>query len=141
MIFIATDHAGFSLKEQICQHLKERQIVFDDYGIYEQKATDYPLLAKRVAKAVLKNNGRGILLCASGAGMAITANRFKDIRAVVAWSKEIAVEAREDNDVNILVLPANYVNFNQAKEIVSAFFATSFSHEERHKRRINEIDA
>jgi len=141
MIFLAADHAGFELKERIKQYLANRRIIFEDFGTFSTKAVDYPPLAKKVAQAVAKHEGTGILCCGSGAGMAIVANRFKGIRSVVAWSTAVAAEEREDNDANVLSLPARFVSVDLALKIISTFLSTSFSHEPRHQRRLKEIDA
>ncbi len=140
MLFLAADHAGYDLKEAIRHRLHSRGVSFEDFGTFSDKAIDYPGLAKQLVKAVLKHNGKGILFCGSGEGMAIVANRYKGIRAAVVWDEAVAKETREDNDANVLSLPARFITEEKAWEIVSAFLSTSFSHEERHKRRINQID-
>src|SRR3989344_4296386 len=139
MIFLAADHAGFELKESICHKLAERKIAFEDFGTFSTEPVDYPGLAKQLTKAVIKGSGKGIMLCGSGQGMAITANRFKGARAVVVWNAKMAVETREDNDANIISLPARFLNESTTWEIISTFLSTSFSHEDRHKRRIRQI--
>ncbi len=140
MLYLAADHDGYLLKEKICHRLAARGVAFEDFGTFSEKPVDYPIYARQVAKEVLKHNGKGILLCKSGEGMAMAANRFKGIRASVVWREDMAVETREDNDANILVLPANFLKEEQAWEVVSAFLATSFSYAERHKRRIAMLD-
>lgn len=140
MIFLATDHAGFDLKEKIRHRLAERRIAFEDFGTFSSQPVDYPGLAKQLARAVLKHNGKGIMFCGSGQGMAIVANRLRGIRAAVVWSAKMAVETREDNDANIASLPARFINEQTAWDVVSAFLSTSFSHADRHKRRIKQID-
>lgn len=141
MLFIASDHAGYTMKEFLHHQLAERGVAFEDFGTFSDEKADYPGYAKKVAKAVLRHNGRGILLCGSGEGMAIAANRFKGVRAAVVWDPKVAKETREDNDANILSLPARYLTNEEAWEIISAFLSTTFSHEERHKRRIGQLDA
>lgn len=140
MLFLAADHAGYELKEFIRHKLATRNVAFEDFGTFSEEPVDYPGYAHKLAKAVVKHKGRGILFCGSGEGMAIAANRHKGIRASVAWSKEIASETREDNDANVLSLPARFVDQNLAWEIVSTFLSTTFSHEDRHKRRIGQIE-
>lgn len=140
MLFIAADHAGFDLKEKIRHKLAERKVAFEDFGTFSSAPDDYPGVAKQLAKAVLKHDGKGILICGSGEGMAIVANRFKGIRAAVLWNERVTVEAREDNDINVISLPARFIGFETAWEIVSAFLSTSFSYADRHKRRIKQID-
>ena len=141
MIFIAADHAGFDLKEKICHKLAERKIAFEDFGTFSREPDDYPGVAKQLSKAVLKHEGKGILICGSGEGMAIVANRLKGIRAAVLWNAQVTVEAREDNDINVISLPARFIGIDTAWEIVSAFLSTSFSYADRHKRRIKQIDS
>ncbi|HUD20757.1 MAG TPA: RpiB/LacA/LacB family sugar-phosphate isomerase [Candidatus Saccharimonadales bacterium] len=140
MLYLAADHAGFELKEKICHRLAARGVAFEDFGTFSTKPVDYPDLTKQVVKEVLKHNGRGILFCASGEGVAIAANRFKGIRAALVWKESVAVETREDNDANVLALPAKYLSEEEAWQIVSAFLSTTFSHAERHLRRIKQLD-
>ena len=140
MLFLAADHAGFELKEKIRHKLAECKIAFEDFGAFSTEPDDYPGVAKQLAKAVLKHDGKGIMICGSGEGMAIVANRFKGIRAAVVWESRVAVEAREDNDINVVSLPARFIDAATAWEIVSAFLSTSYSHAERHKRRLKQID-
>ena len=140
MIYLAADHEGFVMKEYISKYFKKREIHFEDLGTYNETPVDYPKYAKRAVESVLKNNGSAILICGTGEGMAIVANRTKGIRATVAWNPEVAVLAREHNNANVLAIPARFVNNKEAEEIVSAFLSASFTHEERHVRRIKEID-
>lgn len=140
MIFIAADHAGYELKDKICHRLANRGVVFEDFGTFSRESIDYPIYARQVAKAVIKHNGRGILFCRSGEGMAIAANRLKGIRAAVVWATEIAVESRNDNDANIISLPVDFLSEEQAWEIITAFMSTPFSRETRHERRIKQLD-
>ncbi len=141
MIYLAADHAGFALKEDICHRLADRGVAFEDFGTFSTTAVDYPGLAMRVAKAVSQTHGgRGILLCASGEGMAMAANRRHGVRASVVWSVPVTIETREDNDANVIALPAKYLSPEKAWDIVSAFLSTTFSRAERHQRRIKQID-
>ncbi len=141
MLFLGADHAGFEAKEFVAHKLAADGISFEDFGSFSKEPKDdYPIYAHRVAKAVVKENGRGLLFCGSGEGMAIVANRHKGIRAVVAWQPEIASEAREDNDANVLSVPARFLTNEETWQIIRTFLSTSFSHEERHKRRIQKID-
>lgn len=140
MIFLASDHGGYQLKEKIRHRLAINGISFEDYGTFSDQNVDYPKYAKQVARSVVKTNGKGILFCRSGQGMAIAANRFPGVRAVVVWTQEIADEARRDNDANILSLPADFLDENQAWEIVAHFLTTPFTGYERHKRRISQIE-
>lgn len=140
MLYIAADHGGFELKDKICHRLANRGVTFEDFGTFSTETTDYPGLAKQVAKSVLRHDGRGILFCRSGQGMAIAANRYKGVRAVLVWNKEIAEEARHDNNANVLSLPADFLSEEQAWEIITTFLSTPFSKEARHLRRIKQLD-
>ncbi len=140
MLYLASDHAGFKQKEYIHHALVSRGVAVEDFGTFSEDPIDYPGIAKRLTKEVVKHNGRGILICGSGEGMAIVANRFRGARAAVVWNPKVTVETREDNDANIISLPARHLTNEQAWEIVSAFLSTSFSHQARHKRRLNQIE-
>lgn len=139
-VFIASDHAGLAAKDELKQVLNtEYELV--DLGPEElNPADDYPIYAKKVAEAVNTEAGsRGILVCGSGQGMAIAANKFKGIRAAVVWNEEVARETRADNDSNILSLPARFLTHIQAMDITKTWLTAPFSNQERHQRRINEI--
>lgn len=140
MLFLAADHAGFEQKEYIRHRLAKEGIIFEDFGTFSKEPIDYPGLAKKIAREVLKHKGKGILFCGSGQGMAMAANRFKGIRAAVVWSVEITRETREDNDANIISLPSRFIDNELAWHLVSTFLSTGFSYEERHIRRINQLD-
>lgn len=141
MLFIAADHAGFELKDYLRHQLATRNVAFEDFGTFSPKKNDsYVEYANKVAKAVIKSNGRGILICGSGAGMTMAANRHKKIRAAVAWNREAAFRARDEDDANILALPARLIDATAAWEIVSTFLSTTFDHDEQHKRRIDQLD-
>ncbi len=140
MLFLAADHAGFEMKEFVAHKLSSEGVTFEDFGTFSKDPVDYPHYAAQLAKAVAKNKGKGLLFCGSGEGMAIVANRFKGIRAAVVWDPKIATETREDNDANVLSLPANFLSTQEGWEVVRTFLATTFSHDERHKRRIRQID-
>lgn len=142
MLYLAADHAGYEMKEAMKSRLEKRGVAFEDFGPFQLVPDDdYVGPAKKVAKAVVKSKGRGILFCGSGQGMAMTANRFQGVRAAVVWGPMITVETREDNDANIISLPARFIDEEKAWEVISAFLSTSFSHIDRHKRRIKQIDA
>lgn len=140
MLFLGCDHAGFADKEKLRHYLADRGVSFEDFGAFSAEPTDFPRLAKQVAKAVAKHDGRGILLCGSGVGMSIAANRFKHIRAAVCWNEEVAKRAREEDDANILVLPTRLISSEDVVPIVSAFLSTTFAHLDRYKRRLKQID-
>lgn len=122
---IAADHRGFALKQNLIErHLfGDHMIVWHDCGAQDGERSDYPVFAKKLCEQILANTGpdRGILLCGTGTGMAMAANRFKHIYAAVAWSEEIARRAREEDWSNVLVLPADYLDLEQSAKIVTAW--------------------
>lgn len=141
MIWVANDHAGVELKKIIIGELKNMGLECRDIGTNDTSPSDYPSYAQKVAQKVKANPQElGILICKSGQGMAIAANRFNGIRASVVWNSEIARETREDNDSNVLSLPAGYIDGGEAVSILRAWLQTPFSTAERHRRRVNQID-
>lgn len=139
-VFIASDHAGFEKKQQLASRLEQAYEVFD-LGPYKlDPDDDYPIYAKKVAQAVKENSGSmGVLVCHSGEGMAIAANKFDGIRAATAFSKEQARETRQDNDSNVLSLSAGDLSDKEAYEVTKTWLDTPFSELQRHKRRLEEI--
>ena len=139
-VFVASDHAGFEKKQQLASRLEQGYEVFD-LGPYKlDPDDDYPIYAKKVALAVKENNGSmGVLVCHSGEGMAIAANKFDGIRAATAFSKEQARETRQDNDSNVLSLSAGDLSDKEAYEVTKTWLDTPFSELQRHKRRLEEI--
>ena len=138
-IGLAADHAGFEEKEKVKKTLDELGIEYVDLGTTSADSVDYPDYAKKVAEGVASGEyDQGVLVCGSGTGMAIAANKVKGVRAAVAWSPEIASLARQHNDANILSLPARFVPEAEAANIVRAFFAADFEGG-RHERRIDKI--
>jgi len=142
MIYLGTDHRGFELKNFLIEELKKSNIKFKDLGAYEyDKEDDYPLIAFRVAKEVIKNkNNRGILFCGSGIGVCIAANRIKGIRAACSDNIEIIKKAREDDDINILCIPSDFVSKENTLELIDVFLNTNFKNKEKYLRRIKELD-
>jgi len=139
-IYLGSDHAGFELKEKIRDFLKSSGYDFEDMGAFEYSAVDdYPDYAALVASKIAKTGDFGILVCGSGVGMCITANKVKGIRAVNACSVKIAQKSREHNNTNILCLGQSYIDFETAKEIIKAWLSTDFSTEEKHHIRVNKI--
>ncbi len=139
-IALAADHAGFEEKEKLKSTLTELGIEFEDMGTDSETSVDYPDFALKAARAVARGDfDQGVLVCGSGTGMAIAANKVHGIRAAVAWSPEIARLAREHNNANVLALPARFVGDDQAKEIVKAWFDASFEGG-RHERRVEKIE-
>lgn len=140
MIYIASDHGGFELKEQLKPNLKEMGYEVFDFGANVlEKSDDYPDYALPVAEKVASDGSFGILLCRGGQGMAILANKVKGIRAAVCWDVNGARKAREKNNANILSLPSDTLSIEQAQEIVRVFLETPFSEAKRHQRRIAKI--
>lgn len=138
-IALGADHAGFEEKEAVKKTLDELGIEYDDMGTNSPESVDYPDFAERVAKGVASGEyEQGLLVCGSGTGMAIAANKVKGVRAAVAWSPEIAALARRHNNANILSLPARFVSEDESAEIVKAFFSADFEGG-RHERRVDKI--
>lgn len=139
MIAIGCDHGGFDLKESITSHLKERDIDFEDFGIYEDKSVDYPDIAAEVARAVAGGECRlGILICGTGIGMSLAANKIKGIRAAACSETFSAKYTRLHNDSNILCLGGRVIGPGVALEMVDLFLDTPFEGG-RHQRRIDKI--
>lgn len=143
MIAIGSDHGGYKLKEEIKKYLDEKEIKYKDFGTMSEESIDYPIIAKEVAKSVQSNEcERGIVICRSGIGMSICANKFKGIRCTPCYTEETAKYSRMHNDSNILALGADYVTTNEAICILRIWLATEFEggrHEERLKL-IEEIE-
>ena len=139
-ILIASDHAGFALKQQLELTLGALGYAVDDLGTTSQDSTDYADYAHPLAKRVSTGEAkRGVLLCGTGLGMSYTANRYPHVRAAVAWTPEVAKLAREHNDANILVLPARFLSADQGVEILKAWLDTPFEGG-RHARRVDKIE-
>lgn len=140
-IYLATDHAGFELKEKIKSYLQENGYEVEDCGAFIlDKTDDYPDFIAKAAMGVAKNpNFKGIVFGKSGAGECIVANKIKKIRAALGFSEENVNLAREHNDINVLSLGSMFVDDEMAKKLVDIFLQTKFTNEERHIRRINKI--
>ena len=141
-IGIASDHGGFELKKQIAAFLAETGFEPVDFGPFVlDPADDYPDFGSPMARAVSKGElACGILLCRSGVGMGIDANRFHNVRAVVAYSAKVAKASREHNVSNVLVIPADYLDFNAIKEIITTWISTPFSNDRRHINRLEKLE-
>jgi ribose 5-phosphate isomerase B len=138
-IAIGADHAGFSYKTIIIAHLESLGYQMIDKGTYSEQSVDYPDFAHPVAQAVETGAAdMGILICGSGNGVAITANKHQGIRAALCWTKEIAALARQHNDANIISLPARFVSIEEAISMVEIFLNTPFEGG-RHQNRVNKI--
>jgi ribose 5-phosphate isomerase B len=141
-IVIGSDHAGLELKNQIITHLKSKSIIgmVEDIGCYINSSCDYPEFAHAVSKNLFDGPYHfGILICGTGQGMAMTANKYQHIRAGVCWNSEIAKFTREHNNSNVLCLPARFMDKDEAFSTVNTFLSTAFSNEERHSRRVQKI--
>ncbi len=143
MIVIGSDHGGFKLKEEVKKYFDEKEIKYIDKGSFSEESVDYPLIAKEVAKEVSeKRADTGILICRSGIGMSICANKFKGVRCAPCYEEQTAKFARMHNNANVLALGADYISTNDAICIVRQFLATEFEGG-RHEARvelINEIE-
>jgi ribose 5-phosphate isomerase B len=139
-IAIGADHAGFSLKEKLKKYLRQKNIDVNDFGTYSEASTDYPDFAHPVAFAVERKEADfGLLMCGSGNGIAMTANKHAGIRAALCWKEELARLARAHNNANILSLPARFIEEEEAKKCVDAFLSTAFEGE-RHEGRVRKIN-
>ena len=135
-IFIASDHAGFDLKKQILNTVKENLI---DLGANTEESVDYPDYAKKlVSKIRTTENSKGILICGSGIGMSIAANRDRNIRAGIAFEPVIAKLMREHNDANVLVLPGKFMNKQDVLKCIENFLTTNFAGG-RHQNRVKKL--
>lgn len=136
---IASDHAGYDFKEKLKEYLVSKNYTIKDFGTYSTESADYPDFAHPLAIAVEKGEYVfGITLCGSGNGISMTANKHQGIRSALCWNKEISELARLHNDANVCSIPARFVSFDQAKEIVDAFLNTSFEGG-RHLKRVEKI--
>ena len=138
MIFIGSDHAGFDQKQKIIEFLKKQEIPFEDVGTFDKQSTDYPIYAKKVCESIKSDEDKGILICGSGIGMSIMANRFNHIRASLAVNKKMAYLARHHNNANVLVLQGrgklNCCNIKILKTFLNEPFDGG-----RHQKRVDML--
>ena len=140
-IAIGSDHAGFALKQEVKKHLQEMGCQIEDFGTYDEKSCHYPIYAQKVTTEVVGGRAdRGVLICGTGAGMAIAANKVAGVRAANVLSPEFAVLAREHNDANVATLSARFVAPAENEAILDAFLSTPFG-EGRHAGRVAKVDA
>lgn len=139
---IGSDHAGWELKEKLKKYLAGRGYQVDDVGPFSPEPVDYPDFGSQAALLVCSGKAdRGILICGSGIGMSITANRYPGVRAALCLNPELARLSREHNDSNVLVLGARFTEPGAAEQITGAWLDTPFSRDERHARRLAKIDS
>jgi ribose 5-phosphate isomerase B len=139
-IAIGADHAGYRYKEEIKAFLEERNTPFRDFGTYSTESTHYPQFAVRVARAVSGGKADfGILICGSGIGMSIVANKIPGIRSALCYSEELAKISRIHNNANVLSLGARYTDLSEVKKMVIAFLDTPFESGSRHEIRVKQI--
>lgn len=141
-IAIGCDHAGLDLKREVIASIEQIGMEVEDFGTHDTKSMDYPDVARPVAEAVARGDfDRGILICGTGIGVCITANKVKGIRAALCHDTFSADQTRQHNDSNILCMGARVVGTGVALEVVKTWLSTDFSREERHARRVQKISA
>ena len=141
MIAIGSDHGGFDLKEVVIAHLKEQGIECKDLGCYDKSSCDYPIYGRAVAEAVAAGEcEKGIVICTTGIGISITANKIKGVRCALCADTLTAQMTRLHNDATVLAMGGGIVGPNLAVSIVDTFLKTAFSEEEKHQRRIGLIE-
>jgi len=143
-IFIGTDHRGFELKNKLLEYLQEKNIRVEDLGNYQYDAQDdYPDFAGKVAQAVLQSQTEsvGIVICGSGVGVSIAANRFQRIRCALGFNESQVKHARENDHANMLAIPCDYITFEQATKIIDAFLNSQPIQNEKYLRRVEKLDS
>jgi RpiB/LacA/LacB family sugar-phosphate isomerase len=142
MIYITSDHGGFALKQKIVEYFRKVGLGIADEGPFKLiPEDDYPDYVIPVMRKVQQDSSnRAIVICKNGIGVCIAANKFKDIRAALSWNPKHAESTRNDDDSNVLALPADYISEKETMEIIGAWLKTPFSKEERHIRRINKVE-
>ena len=141
MIALGCDHGGYVLKKEVIKYLEERGIEYKDFGCYDEKSVDYPQYGKDVAHAVADGEcEKGIIICGTGIGISIAANKVKGVRAALCTDCFMAEATRQHNDANVLAMGARVIGPGLALKIVDTFLNTEFSNDERHIRRINQIE-
>jgi len=139
MIYIACDHGGFELKKKILKHLQAKKIACNDLGTYSSEPVDYPDFAQKLCRKVLQTRCKGILICGTGIGMSMAANRFKGIRAACCTNEYMARMAIRHNNANVLCLGGRVIGEDVAKEIIDVFLSAKFEGG-RHIKRIVKFD-
>lgn len=140
MIAIGADHGGYKLKEEIKKYFEEKGIKYKDFGTYNEERTDYPIYAKKVAESVKSGETeKGILICRSGYGMTVVANKFKGIRAASVTSEQFAKSAKADDDINLITLSGDCMKIEEAIKIIEAWNNTEFKGG-RYKERLDMLE-
>lgn len=140
MLYLGSDHAGYRLKEFLKKHFDNKGIKYRDLGTHSEESVDYPNYAFKISKAVAnEKNAKGILICGTGTGMVMAANRIKGIRAAVAYDSYSARMARHDNDANILCLRGRKINMKKQERIADIWLKSKFSGIARHRKRIAKL--
>ena len=138
-IALACDHGGYALKEEVKKYLDEKGIEYKDFGCDSEERTDYPIYAELAMESIQnKECDKGILICGTGFGMSIVANKFKGIRCASCWNEEVAKLLKAHNDANVIALPGRFINISQAVVILRAWIATEFMGG-RHTERLQMI--
>lgn len=141
MIALGSDAAGYGLKQEVMKYLEQEELEYKDYGCFDESPCDYPVYAKKVAHAIAEGEcERGILICGTGIGISIAANKVRGIRAAVCHDTFSAQATREHNDANILAMGARVIGPGLALKVVDTFLHTEFSGVERHMNRIRQIE-
>ena len=142
-VFICADHRGFFVKQEIIPYLIKKEIEVIDIGnVVHDPLDDFPPLAQKVARSVQKDpyNALGIVICGSGVGVSISANRFKNIRCGLCFNIDQTESAKKHDHMNVLAIPADYIDLEYLKKIIDTFLTTDFDQQEKYKRRLNQIE-
>jgi ribose 5-phosphate isomerase B len=144
-LYIAADHAGYELKQSLIEHLKGKGVEIEDLGAHTLEPNDdYPRYAYALTVKILgeedPDGAHGVLICGSGQGMSIAANRVRGIRAALAWDEESAKSAREDDGANVLVLPSRHLDVEQAAQMVKAYVSAKMKSDPKYHRRLDEVE-
>ena len=140
-ILVSNDHAGVQLKNEVKSFLEDKGYVVENLGDNSGESVDYPDIIHPLAKEISENKDKkGIIMCGTGNGVSMVANKYEGVRAGLCWSKEIAELIRKHNDANVLSLPARFISTKEALEIVKVFLETDFEEGGRHERRVEKID-
>ena len=140
-ILVSNDHAGVQLKNEVKSFLEDKGYIVENLGDNSGESVDYPDIIHPLAKEISKNKDKkGIIMCGTGNGVSMVANKYEGVRAGLCWSKDIAELIRKHNDANVLSLPARFISTKEALEIVQVFLETDFEDGGRHERRVEKID-